>query len=731
MPERHGVHPVPGPVGLLAELRAQLDDRVGGRQQHDGVPALDPIDGRDVVPPSRRRVADDRVEPDVPLRGAVLEQLLEDRCVELVGKRAAPECADKRLVEGHDRAAVHLPVPQPQPVDADAGVGVGPGVGRRGGCGLDCGEDLIGGRRAHVHLDRRQRGLIEYRWAPQPFGNPHRAKRRRPVARHHTRPARVDLGVGCHHLAARGIEDRRQPFDGGGANPILLARPSSGRCAAVAAAAQGHAARHRVADVPVNIGVHEVLRRRREATHTGQELGPVRCAIEGLEPTGGLAPRFPAQGHGPWGDAALEAGQVRWRLPLGFGVEQRAVTRAEVLVGRWARLATHANLHRRRAERKPLPTEQVLPPRHVHVLDVEILHVDAGIGQPPRHPRVVADDDKRRRRQGDATDVEPAGHDVHFVPDRRHLDGQVRVVGQQWPARGAARRGHDPAVAAPGTSADVEPGQTGRQRRLLDSGGDNLCAGVIVASRTSGVRPGRRTRSAARDDGRSAVWPLAHQAAGFRGANGRRQPSADQLTPTVLGKAPRHQAGYRERVDRRPGFRRDPEGKKFRWASPAAHLGDGGIHAAAVLLESVAHQRRRCLPFLAGRTAQPQADEPLVHANRRRAEHFGEPAAGGAAVELHLPEPFATVQKPHGEPGVIGVTRVNVGHAVSVEEDLDGGRQPGKAHLAVKAGNRASEPEPGAGGKPNQDDRRQNEQPRGPPAAGRTRGRHSIQEGRV
>ena len=232
---------------------------------------------------------------------------------------------------------------------------------------------------------------------------------------------------------------------------------------------------------------------------------------------------------------------------------------------------------------------------------------------------------------------------------------------------------------------------TSSQARPAGNGGSSTRAATTCATAGSGprvrrVRPGRRTRSAALDNGRGAGWPLAHQAAGFRGANGRRQPSADELTPSVLGKAPRHQAGHRERVDRRPRLRRNPKGKKFRWAPPAAHLGDGGIHAAAVLLESVAHQRRRGLPLLAGRTAQPQADEPLVHANRRRAEHFGEPAAGGAAIELHLPEPFATVQKPHGEPGVIGVTRVDVRHAVSVEEDLDGGRQAGKAHLAVKAG---------------------------------------------
>ena len=202
---------------------------------------------------------------------------------------------------------------------------------RRCGCRLDGGKDGIGRRRPHVHLNRRERRLIERGLPGQPFGNPHGAKRRRPVARHHARPARVDLRVGRHHLPAGRIQDGRQPFDRRRADPVLLAGPASRRRAAVAAAAQGHAARHRVADVSVHVGVDEVLRRRREAAHAGKKLGPVGRAVDGLEPASRLAARLPAQRQGPGRHSALERGQVGRRLPLGFGVEQRAVARAEVL----------------------------------------------------------------------------------------------------------------------------------------------------------------------------------------------------------------------------------------------------------------------------------------------------------------------------------------------------------------------------------------------------------------
>ena len=157
--------------------------------------------------------------------------------------------------------------------------------------------------------------------------------------------------------------------------------------------------------------------------------------------------------------------------------------------------------------------------------------------------------------------------------------------------------------------------------------------------------------------------------------------------------------------------------------------GHGRVHASAVLFERGADQRRRRLPFLVGGTAQPQADESLVHAERGRSENLGEPSTRRASIELHLPEPLAAVQEPDGEPRVLDVARVDVRHAVRVKEDLDRRGQAGQAQLPVQTRDRPSQPEPARPGKPNQDNRRQNEQPKGPPGAGGTRARHEIRGG--
>ncbi len=65
------------------------------------------------------------------------------------------------------RAAVDLPVPQPKPIDAHARVAIGLRKLRRGSCRLDGGKDGIGRRRPDVHLNRRERRLIE-RWSARP-----------------------------------------------------------------------------------------------------------------------------------------------------------------------------------------------------------------------------------------------------------------------------------------------------------------------------------------------------------------------------------------------------------------------------------------------------------------------------------------------------------------------------------------------------------------------------------
>ena len=112
-----------------------------------------------------------------------------------------------------------------------------------------------------------------------------------------------------------------------------------------------------------------------------------------------------------------------------------------------------------------------------------------------------------------AGDVESRRDQMRLVPDRGHLDVEVRIVGEQRPSRGGPRAGDDPAVAAAGAGGDVEPLEAGRHRRRLEARDWRARAES---------RGGRRRRLDARScPGRSpaypaaadpsACWPLARQ----------------------------------------------------------------------------------------------------------------------------------------------------------------------------------------------------------------------------
>ena len=51
-----------------------------------------------------------------------------------------------------------------------------------------------------------------------------------------------------------------------------------------------------------------------------------------------------------------------------------------------------------------------------------------------------------------------------------------------------------------------------------------------------------------------------------------------------------------------------------------------------------------------------------------------------ATIQLHLPEPIASMQEAHGKPCILGVTRVDVRHSVPSNRISTGARQTRQAH---------------------------------------------------
>ena len=113
-------------------------------------------------------------------------------------------------------------------------------------------------------------------------------------------------------------------------------------------------------------------------------------------------------------------------------------------------------------------------------LDDQVLHVGVDVGGAPRDAGVVAEDHAGHAREGDAGHVvragrvdRPAVQPVH-VPDRRHRDPEVRVVGQQRAAADRHRRRDDPVVGAdPVVRGEaVRPVETGHLEGRLPELGD-------------------------------------------------------------------------------------------------------------------------------------------------------------------------------------------------------------------------------------------------------------------
>ena len=167
-------------------------------------------------------------------------------------------------------------------------------------------------------------------------------------------------------------------------------------------------------------------------------------------------------------------------------------------------------------------------------------------------------------------DVETGRDDVRLVQIDGHLHLEVRVVGEQRPAGRRARAGEHPAVAAAGARGDVEPLEAGRQRRRLEmrdgrsdrfgkARGDGRCGAAASAARGSPGRPGGN-------------GPM--QQVGGGGADGAREPAANELATPVLCEAPgQSRATARESTGvQGSGVRRSSRNSGGRFQRPIAAI---------------------------------------------------------------------------------------------------------------------------------------------------------------
>ena len=293
--------------------------------------------------------------------------------------------------------------------------------------------------------------------------------------------------VGRDDEAGRRIVGGGKVLEGNGAGPFAAVGPSRHREGPVAAAADWHAAGHLVADVAVDVGVNEILRRHVPVAQGGAEfvevLRPVD--VEGGAQYGRGLERRPAQADGHRG--ALGDGRpLGQRLQFFVGVgEHRPVA-----------CLAHADRHRgptgdeehllAGVHRLPLAVDVVqVGVVRVDPFQVKVLHVRPGIGHAPGDAVVVADDDRRQADEGEPDDIQAAGLvdrravQPVLVPDRRHANPQVHVVGQDRHPAARTRARHDPIVGPESAQAaaghTIQPFDAGQDQPQRVAGGGVVC----------------------------------------------------------------------------------------------------------------------------------------------------------------------------------------------------------------------------------------------------------------
>lgn len=286
----------------------------------------------------------------------------------------------------------------------------------------------------------------------------------------------------------------------------------------------------------------------------------------------------------------------------------------------------------------------------IDALQVGVLDVRAGIGVAPGDALVMADDEQRGAGEVGAGEAQAGDLQAGQVEGRRVGQAQVRIVGQQRLAGGAAAGGDHPVVRT--DALDVGTGQLPQQL----AGVRRAVQGAVQAGVVAGGR-----RPLARIGGEHLVDPRQVQVLGQRQALqlhaqvGAQGPGIEQ----VQGQAVHRPPGPRPLVAHQAEFQRQRRRGQLQV----------GVDPVAVALQQDARGRVQVgVDALGGAPEAQGAGEP-VHRQGLGAEHFGERPAGIAAGELHLPQAIPGVAVAEQEIAVLQALRADMRDAGGVPGD--------------------------------------------------------------
>ena len=304
-----------------------------------------------------------------------------------------------------------------------------------------------------------------------------------------------------------------------------------------------------------------------------------------------------------------------------------------------------------------------------------------------------------------------------MIPDRRHRDAQVRIVGEQRaaglptspgrrPSRSSRsrgpRRGRRPRRVRPSGGG---PGRDRRSsaRRRPSAGADRTGSGGC-GRRGAAVAPCRRAvggfarvpappdpgRPVGRDD-RGVLAIGREQLVGpCRVAELRVGQIAEDLRVEVAAEVPRLDLAPRDRVEVRPWLGRDAGGEE-RQTERAAMTIEPGVDALRVGVEDGPRLRRDGIEVPLGRDAPAEGPDELVRVELARPEHLGQPSGRDVAPDLHLPHPLAGMDVALGHEQVVGRVGGDVGDPGRVADHRRRSpTSPGIAAVAARLRERAS-----------------------------------------
>jgi hypothetical protein len=304
-------------------------------------------------------------------------------------------------------------------------------------------------------------------------------------------------------------------------------------------------------------------------------------------------------------------------------------------------------------------------------LDVEVLHVGHHVGDAPGDTIVAPDHDAGQARNRGADDVARRCAHMGEIPDRRIGDQQMRVVGQQWLAAGAACTRDDPVVRCR---------RSGRQCR---SEGRHALPVEVAVERSE---LWRRTA-------RAILGIVQQQPVDLLGREAGSQPGPHDLLLDVGRETPGHDHQPGERVGWLPRGRAQAECDELR-RQCAAMAGEEGVHTRGIALERGAAFGIE--PGNRGLGSAIEADGAHLPIDDQCAisGQLGETAGADAALQLELPEPVLRMRKAQAEGSVAVVVGGDVRHAVGVTHDGDGPFETGHADVTVEPRQRGGEMAP-------------------------------------